>query len=94
MEVAIPMKELILKPAVIGLKTLSRYYMFCHNFGEETNFRFCQWILPLLCVLFFKVRKPYTVTKQREKWSEEEHDRFLEAIKLYGRGWRQIQGII
>ncbi|CAH8252718.1 unnamed protein product [Arabidopsis lyrata] len=38
-----------------------------------------------------KVRKPYTVTKQREKWSEEEHDRFLEAIKLYGRGWRQIQ---
>ncbi|EOA38151.1 hypothetical protein CARUB_v10009624mg, partial [Capsella rubella] len=38
-----------------------------------------------------KVRKPYTVTKQREKWTEEEHERFLEAIKLYGRGWRQIE---
>ncbi|VVA91757.1 unnamed protein product [Arabis nemorensis] len=38
-----------------------------------------------------KVRKPYRVTKQREKWSEEEHERFLEAIKLYGRGWRQIE---
>lgn len=38
-----------------------------------------------------KVRKPYRVTKQREKWSEEEHERFLEAIKLYGRGWRLIE---
>ncbi|ESQ34970.1 hypothetical protein EUTSA_v10008035mg [Eutrema salsugineum] len=38
-----------------------------------------------------KVRKPYTVTKQREKWSEAEHERFLEAIKLCGRAWRQIE---
>lgn len=38
-----------------------------------------------------KVRKPYTVSKQREKWSEEEHERFLDAIQLYGRAWRQIQ---
>ncbi|CAJ1952247.1 unnamed protein product [Sphenostylis stenocarpa] len=38
-----------------------------------------------------KVRKPYTITKQREKWTEEEHQKFLEALKLYGRGWRQIE---
>lgn len=45
-------------------------------------------------MLLLKVRKPYTVTKQREKWSEAEHERFLEAINLYGRAWRQIQGIV
>ncbi|XP_045817173.1 uncharacterized protein LOC123910160 [Trifolium pratense] len=38
-----------------------------------------------------KVRKPYTITKQREKWTDEEHQKFLEALKLYGRGWRQIE---
>ncbi|TQD94238.1 hypothetical protein C1H46_020190 [Malus baccata] len=38
-----------------------------------------------------KVRKPYTITKQRAKWTEEEHQKFLEALKLYGRGWRQIE---
>lgn len=38
-----------------------------------------------------KVRKPYIVTKQREKWTDEEHQKFLEALKLYGRAWRQIE---
>lgn len=38
-----------------------------------------------------KVRKPYTISKQRERWTEEEHQKFLEALKLYGRAWRQIE---
>eukprot|EP00850_Spirogloea_muscicola_P010499 SM000062S19885 [mRNA] locus=s62:88831:98623:- [translate_table: standard] len=38
-----------------------------------------------------KIRKPYTITKQRERWTEEEHQKFLEALKLYGRAWRRIE---
>ncbi|XP_074590088.1 uncharacterized protein LOC141846003 [Curcuma longa] len=38
-----------------------------------------------------RVRKPYTITKQREKWTKQEHEKFLEAIKLFGRAWRRIQ---
>ncbi|EHA8587261.1 protein CCA1 [Cocos nucifera] len=38
-----------------------------------------------------KVRKPYTLTKQREKWTEEEHKKFLDALQLYGRAWRRIE---
>lgn len=38
-----------------------------------------------------KMRKPYTISKQRERWSEEEHKKFLEALKLHGRAWRCIE---
>ncbi|KAK9735185.1 hypothetical protein RND81_04G189100 [Saponaria officinalis] len=38
-----------------------------------------------------KIRKPYTITKQRERWTEEEHTKFLEALKLHGRAWRKIE---
>ncbi|GAB2218854.1 hypothetical protein Droror1_Dr00002086 [Drosera rotundifolia] len=40
---------------------------------------------------FPKVRKPYTITKQRERWTEDEHRKFLEALKLYGRAWKKIE---
>ncbi|GJN39623.1 hypothetical protein PR202_gb28754 [Eleusine coracana subsp. coracana] len=40
-----------------------------------------------------KVRKPYTITKQRERWTEAEHKRFLEALKLYGRQWQRIEEV-
>ncbi|WVZ86860.1 hypothetical protein U9M48_033581 [Paspalum notatum var. saurae] len=38
-----------------------------------------------------KARKPYTISKQREKWTEDEHKRFLEALQQHGRAWRRIQ---
>nr|GEV47560.1 protein LHY-like isoform X1 [Tanacetum cinerariifolium] len=40
---------------------------------------------------FTKARKPYTITKQRERWTEDEHNSFLEALKLYGRAWQRIE---
>ncbi|WOL09756.1 protein REVEILLE 1-like isoform X1 [Canna indica] len=38
-----------------------------------------------------RVRKPYTITKQRERWTDEEHDKFVEALLMYGRDWRRIE---
>lgn len=29
-----------------------------------------------------KVRKPYTITKSRESWTDQEHDKFLEALQM------------
>lgn len=29
-----------------------------------------------------KIRKPYTITKSRESWTDPEHDKFLEALHL------------
>eukprot|EP00742_Colponemidia_sp_Colp-10_P000900 GILJ01000978.1.p1 GENE.GILJ01000978.1~~GILJ01000978.1.p1 ORF type:complete len:360 (+),score=61.84 GILJ01000978.1:172-1251(+) len=36
-------------------------------------------------------RKPYTITKQRENWTDDEHKRFIEALKMYDRDWKKIQ---
>jgi len=39
-----------------------------------------------------QTRKPYTITKQRERWTDAEHQRFLEALKLHGRKWPLVAG--
>ncbi|XP_061366679.1 protein REVEILLE 8-like [Gastrolobium bilobum] len=41
-----------------------------------------------------KVRKPYTITKSRENWYEEEHDKFLEALQLFDRDWKKIEDFV
>ncbi|GAB2271749.1 hypothetical protein Dimus_006579 [Dionaea muscipula] len=41
-----------------------------------------------------KVRKPYTIKKSRESWSEQEHDKFLEALQLFDRDWKKIEAFI
>ncbi|KAK9733482.1 hypothetical protein RND81_04G070700 [Saponaria officinalis] len=41
-----------------------------------------------------KVRKPYTITKSRESWTDEEHDKFLEALHLFDRDWKKIEDFI
>ncbi|XP_062208339.1 protein REVEILLE 3-like [Phragmites australis] len=38
-----------------------------------------------------KARKPYTITKPRERWSTEEHERFLDALLMFGRDWKKIE---
>lgn len=39
-----------------------------------------------------KMRKPYTRTAQtREAWTSEEHEKFVEALKLFKRDWKKIE---
>ncbi|KAL1162726.1 hypothetical protein V6Z11_A07G222000 [Gossypium hirsutum] len=63
------------------------------QFSSFSSFNYRVYLLFTCEYLGFSLaRKPYTITKQREKWTEKEHQRFLEALRLYGRGWRQIEG--
>ncbi|XP_062230844.1 protein REVEILLE 6-like [Phragmites australis] len=41
-----------------------------------------------------KLRKPYTITRPREKWTADEHDRFLHALLLFGRDWKRIEQLV
>lgn len=41
-----------------------------------------------------KPRKPYTITKSREVWTQEEHARFVHALQLYDRDWKKIESYI
>ena len=41
--------------------------------------------------LLAQARKSYTLSKPREKWTDAEHARFVEAVQLFGRGWRSIE---
>uniref|UniRef100_A0ACD5W2V2 Uncharacterized protein n=1 Tax=Avena sativa TaxID=4498 RepID=A0ACD5W2V2_AVESA len=41
-----------------------------------------------------KLRKPYTITRPRERWTDEEHERFLHALYLFGRDWRMIEAFV
>ncbi|VAI68497.1 unnamed protein product [Triticum turgidum subsp. durum] len=41
-----------------------------------------------------RVRKPYTITKSRESWTDPEHDKFIEALLLFDRDWRKIEAFV
>ncbi|WCJ26653.1 Homeodomain-like superfamily protein [Euphorbia peplus] len=41
-----------------------------------------------------KVRKAYTITKSRESWTDEEHDKFIEALQLFDRDWKKIEDFV
>lgn len=40
--------------------------------------------------VLLQTRKPYTITKARERWTDDEHTRFLEGMSLYGRSWGKV----
>ncbi|CAM0957593.1 unnamed protein product [Alopecurus aequalis] len=41
-----------------------------------------------------KLRKPYTITRPRERWTDDEHDRFLHALHMFGRDWKMIEAFV
>ena len=41
-----------------------------------------------------KTRKKYVLTTKRVYWTEEEHNRFLDAIQKHGREWKTIERLV
>ncbi|KAJ3686727.1 hypothetical protein LUZ61_015891 [Rhynchospora tenuis] len=41
-----------------------------------------------------KIPKPYMITRPHDRWTSEEHERFLEALLLFGRDWKKIEDFI
>mmetsp|Transcript_52503 Transcript_52503/g.113916 ORF Transcript_52503/g.113916 Transcript_52503/m.113916 type:complete len:110 (+) Transcript_52503:96-425(+) len=41
-----------------------------------------------------KDRKPYTLGKRRVYWTDEEHERFLDAIQRFGRDWKKVEAFV
>ncbi|CAN6336388.1 unnamed protein product [Urochloa humidicola] len=41
-----------------------------------------------------KPRKPYEITRPRERWAVDEHHRFLHALMLFGRDWKRIEQFV
>ena len=39
-------------------------------------------------------RKSYTLSKEREVWTPEEHAKFLECLARYGRDWKRAEAVI
>ncbi|TVU48427.1 hypothetical protein EJB05_08063, partial [Eragrostis curvula] len=39
-------------------------------------------------------RKAYTITRPREKWTGDEHERFLHALQLFGRDWKTVEQFV
>ena len=59
--------------------------------GQSTN----SASIPLtLTQVLPKQRKEYTIQQKREKWSDEEHDKFVEAIRIFGRDWKKVEEFI
>ena len=41
-----------------------------------------------------KLRKPYTITNPLQKWTADEHDRFLHTLVLHGHDWKRIEAFV